>query len=103
MADLDAKVAVELVYAEAQGAILKLVSLPPGSRVADALLLAAQDSRFEAVDLTDAALGIWGLVVGRDQILNDGDRIEIYRPLAEDPKTARRNRARGAARTPKNS
>ena len=100
MADLDAKVTVELVYAQAHGAILKVVSLAPGSNVADALLLAAQDLRFASVDLADSTLGIFGSVVGRDQILQDGDRIEIYRPLAEDPKTARRNRARSAARSP---
>jgi putative ubiquitin-RnfH superfamily antitoxin RatB of RatAB toxin-antitoxin module len=33
-------------------------------------------------------------VVQRDQLFRDGDRIEIYRPLAQDPKAARRKRAR---------
>jgi putative ubiquitin-RnfH superfamily antitoxin RatB of RatAB toxin-antitoxin module len=98
MADLRASVTVEVVYAQAERAIRKVVSLPCGSRVADALLEAAGDARFESVDLGDATLGIWGLIVGRDQVLADGDRIEIYRPLAEDPKTARRNRARGLQR-----
>ena len=98
MAEGGGCVAVEVVYAQTERAISKVVSLPSGSRVADALLAAAADPNFESVDLGDATLGIWGLVVGRDQVLTDGDRIEIYRPLAEDPKTARRNRARRAAR-----
>jgi putative ubiquitin-RnfH superfamily antitoxin RatB of RatAB toxin-antitoxin module len=31
-------------------------------------------------------------VARRDQPLKDGDRIEIYRPLMEEPKLARRKR-----------
>jgi hypothetical protein len=38
-------------------------------------------------------VGIFGKVARRDVKLRDGDRIEIYRPLQEEPKLARRNRA----------
>lgn len=41
----------------------------------------------------DAPVGIWGKVQARDKPLRDGDRVEIYRPLVADPKTARRKRA----------
>jgi putative ubiquitin-RnfH superfamily antitoxin RatB of RatAB toxin-antitoxin module len=84
---------VEIVYAEPQRTLLKRLSLPQGARVADALLLAAGDVQLSGVDLGRATLGIHGQVVQREQILRDGDRIEIYRPLAQDPKTARRKRA----------
>ena len=36
--------------------------------------------------------GIWGRKVGPDQVLRDGDRVEVYRPLRVDPKVARRER-----------
>lgn len=36
--------------------------------------------------------GIWGKPVKPGQVLKDADRIEIYRPLKVDPKTARRER-----------
>lgn len=36
--------------------------------------------------------GIWGRRVRLDHRLADKDRIEIYRPLRVDPKTARRER-----------
>jgi putative ubiquitin-RnfH superfamily antitoxin RatB of RatAB toxin-antitoxin module len=98
MADSDAPIEVEVVYAQAQHAVVKRVALPAGSRVGDALLLAAADAAFDCVDLSHATLGIYGVMVGRDQILTDGDRIEIYRPLAQDPKSARRNRARAGRR-----
>ena len=43
--------------------------------------------------MANATVGIFGKVAQRDRPLKNGDRIEIYRPLAEEPKLARRNRA----------
>lgn len=45
--------------------------------------------------------GIWGRVCAANTFLQDGDRVELYRPLTVDPKVARRERfiqqgARGA-------
>jgi putative ubiquitin-RnfH superfamily antitoxin RatB of RatAB toxin-antitoxin module len=37
---------------------------------------------------------VFGKAVSADQGLGEGDRVEIYRPLTADPKTARRQRAR---------
>jgi len=39
------------------------------------------------------AVGIFGKRVDLDHRLAEGDRVEIYRPLAMDPKEARRQRA----------
>jgi putative ubiquitin-RnfH superfamily antitoxin RatB of RatAB toxin-antitoxin module len=89
---------IEIVYAEPQCAIIKDLRLPVGSCVADVLRLAALDPDFDAVDLVKSAFGIFGRRVQADQILKDGDRIEIYRPLAADPKTARRARAKQLGR-----
>lgn len=36
--------------------------------------------------------GIWGKKAQPDTTLHDGDRLELYRPLLVDPKTARRLR-----------
>ena len=47
-----------------------------------------------AVDISTQAVGIWGRVAGLETELAEGDRVEIYRPLAMDPKEARRLRAR---------
>jgi uncharacterized protein len=84
---------VEIAYAEPQRAIVKALRLPAGSCVADALRLAALDQDFAGVDFANAAHGIFGRPVPAGQPLENGDRIEIYRPLAADPKTARRARA----------
>jgi uncharacterized protein len=84
---------IEIVYAQPQRSVVKRLSMPQGTLIADALKLAAADRDFFGIDLSGSAVGIFGKVVQRDQPLKDGDRIEIYRPLAEEPKLARRKRA----------
>ena len=66
------------------GAQARSVSLPAGATVRDALAA----SGFEG-----HAVGIFGKRVDLGHRLADGDRVEIYRPLATDPKEARRQRA----------
>jgi uncharacterized protein len=87
---------VEIVYAQPQRSIAKSLSLPPGALIADALKLAGQADDFQDMDLASATVGIFGQVASRDRPLKDGDRIEIYRPLLEEPKLARRTRAKKA-------
>jgi putative ubiquitin-RnfH superfamily antitoxin RatB of RatAB toxin-antitoxin module len=90
---------VEIVYAQQQRSIVKSVKVAPGALIADALRLAALDEDFQGVDLVNATVGIYGSVASRDRPLKDGDRIEIYRPLAEEPKLARRKRASRSGRS----
>jgi putative ubiquitin-RnfH superfamily antitoxin RatB of RatAB toxin-antitoxin module len=84
---------VEIVYAQLQRSIIKSLLLSPGASIADALAEVALDLDFLGVDLANSPVGIFGKVARRDVKLNDGDRIEIYRPLQEEPKLARRKRA----------
>jgi putative ubiquitin-RnfH superfamily antitoxin RatB of RatAB toxin-antitoxin module len=60
-------------------------------------LQAAQQSgitgKFEGIDLENSKLGIFSKVVAPSQVLRDGDRVEIYRPLIADPKEVRKARA----------
>ena len=44
-------------------------------------------------DFEHASFGVFGKVQPRDFVLQDGDRIEIFRPLTFDPKASRRRRA----------
>ncbi len=92
-------ICIEIVYAQPQHSIVKTLRLPPASSIADALAAAVADPDFAAVDLSQAAVGIFGKVARRDQPLKDGDRVEIYRPLLEEPKLARRRRLSKAGRS----
>jgi putative ubiquitin-RnfH superfamily antitoxin RatB of RatAB toxin-antitoxin module len=86
---------VEVVYAVAEAHDATLVELPAGATVGDALEASGIGKRHPGIDLSQ--LGIFGRRVGRDARLADGDRVEVYRPLALDPKEARRRRARRGA------
>jgi uncharacterized protein len=94
---------IEIVYAEPHRAIVKVLSIAAGSRITDALRLAALDPDFSGVDLANSPVGIFGKATGAEHALKDGDRIEIYRPLAADPKTARRARVQQARKKPPQS
>ena len=89
-------ITVTVVLAFAGRAVEVEVRLPEGATAADAL---ARFPPHEAagVALASAPVGVWGRRVERDHALADGDRVEIYRPLVADPKSARRRRARRPA------
>jgi putative ubiquitin-RnfH superfamily antitoxin RatB of RatAB toxin-antitoxin module len=87
-------ICIEIVYAQPQRYVVRSLSVAQGAVIADALGLIASDPEFLDIDLAGSAVGIFGKVVHRDQPLKDGDRIEIYRSLVEEPKLARRQRAK---------
>ncbi len=69
------------------------LQLTTGSTLADAIALSGLPDRFEGFELDPARVGIFGQKAKLEQVLRDGDRVEIYRPLIADPKEARRQRA----------
>jgi hypothetical protein len=85
------KLRIEVVLAlPARQRVVRVV-LDEGATAADALEAAGMSDGF-------TALGRHGTAIGRGTVLKDGDRIELLRPLREDPKEARRRRAHSAAR-----
>jgi putative ubiquitin-RnfH superfamily antitoxin RatB of RatAB toxin-antitoxin module len=84
---------VEVVYATEKRQEIVKVGVPQGATVDDAI----EESRLlvlfpgESLDLCQT--GIWGRLVERTQVLHDGDRVELYRQLLNDPRMARRERA----------
>jgi uncharacterized protein len=94
-----APIRIEIVYAEPHRAIVKALSLAAGSQIADALQLAALEPAFSGVDLFNSPIGVFGRAAGKEYVLKEGDRIEIYRPLAADPKAARRSRVQQARKS----
>jgi putative ubiquitin-RnfH superfamily antitoxin RatB of RatAB toxin-antitoxin module len=65
-----------------------------GTNAAEAIALSGLQQRFAEIDFTAAPLGIWSRPCGRDTVLREGDRLEVYRELRADPKEMRRKRAR---------
>jgi uncharacterized protein len=94
-------IGIEVTYAEPHRAVVKAYRLTLPATVGDALRLAAADPDFAGIDFAGSAVGIFGRVSALSQVLAAGDRVEIYRPLAADPKAARRARARESRKNPK--
>ncbi len=94
------RVSVALALPHRQ-AVLAL-ELSPGATVGAALLAAQPLAEAAGLgsgagfDWERGAVGIFGLGCARSQLLQDGDRVELYRALPTDPKENRRRRARGS-------
>jgi sulfur carrier protein len=92
---------IEIVWIGQDGAKSRDYQVEAPCTVGAALQLAALDKEFLHAGLATATVGVFGRIVNREENLSDGDRIEIYRGPAVDPKLARRARAgrsRGARR-----
>lgn len=83
---------VEVAYAKPCEQVLITVDLDIRATAGQAIRLSGLLECFPEIDLTTASIGIFGRTCALDQLLRAGDRIEIYRPLATDPRTARRER-----------
>lgn len=91
-----ADISVEVSYAEPQRAVVITVRLNAPVTVDDVLRIAAAHPEFAGIDVLHSATGVFGKPTTPGQLLDSGDRVEIYRPLAADPKSARRARAKEA-------
>jgi putative ubiquitin-RnfH superfamily antitoxin RatB of RatAB toxin-antitoxin module len=84
---------IEVVLAMPEKQELIRLDLAPDATVADAIEQSGIVAMFDGFELDKAKVGIFGQKVTMEQLLRDGDRVEIYRPLLIDPKEVRRQRA----------
>jgi len=84
---------VQVLLAWPDHYVSKDLDLAAGATVAEAVAAAALPGS-EQVD----AIAVHGVIARPQQVLQEGDRVELLRPLLADPKEARRRRATPAAR-----
>ncbi len=95
----DAPLRVSVALALPHWQLVLPLELGGGATVADALRVARPLAERAGLppgaglDWEQGAVGIFGLACARSQVLREGDRVELYRPLATDPKEGRRRRA----------
>ena len=88
---------VEVAYALPEKQAIVPVSVAPGTTALEAVQQSAIADQFEQLEISDRIkLGIFGKAVPLGQVLREGDRVEIYRPLHADPKEVRKARAAAA-------
>jgi putative ubiquitin-RnfH superfamily antitoxin RatB of RatAB toxin-antitoxin module len=86
---------VIVMYSPAPRQVLEWeLLLPDGATVRDAVLASGWRAAGAGQPVDAMEVGIWGRRCSLGQVLRDGDRVEVYRPLLVDPKVARRERFR---------
>jgi putative ubiquitin-RnfH superfamily antitoxin RatB of RatAB toxin-antitoxin module len=83
---------IGVCYAEADRQLWMRLEVPEGMSVGDAIERSGVLRRFPEIDLGKQKVGIFGKLVKLDSKVQDGDRIEIYRPITADPKTVKRRK-----------
>jgi len=86
------RIAVEVAYVGPEGQWLIALSLPAGSSARDAIETSGLREKLPPERFEPLKLGIFSTPIAPEQILREGDRVELYRALKVDPKDARRAR-----------
>lgn len=92
---LNKMLAIEVAYALPNKQKILAISVAAGTSVQAAALNSGIEKYFTGLNVATAKLGIFGKLVSKpaEQVVKQGDRIEIYRPLLADPKASRIRRA----------
>ena len=86
-------ITIEVAYATPEKQIVHKIKIDKRITVIEAIIASGIRVDFPEIDLENCKVGIFSKLTKMDAILNDKDRIEIYRPLIADPKEVRRQRA----------
>jgi putative ubiquitin-RnfH superfamily antitoxin RatB of RatAB toxin-antitoxin module len=87
-------ITVSVAYAKADENFWREQLLQPGACCIDAIEASGVLTEFPEIDLETQKVGIFGVVCGLDTQLQDGDRVEIYRPIKIVPENLERKRYR---------
>lgn len=87
----EALIPVRVAYALPGEQTVVALDVTPGTGPREALRRSGLLDRYPQIDPRTCVLGIFGRVVGEDYPLRAGDRVEVYRPLLNDPREARRD------------
>jgi putative ubiquitin-RnfH superfamily antitoxin RatB of RatAB toxin-antitoxin module len=79
---------VKVMYALPSGQFIVDVDAPEGVTAEEAVRLSGLLEKHPEIDLSVNKLGMFAKLVKADQVLQEGDRVEIYRPLPKKPRDA---------------
>lgn len=89
----EAGLSIEVVYATAEHQWLLACVVPAGTTAREALRQSHLAEQVPGLDIEACPVGIFGKVVSGQHLVEEGDRLEVYRPLIADPKEVRKQRA----------
>ncbi len=79
---------ISVVYALPNEQFLEELDVAGGTTAEEAVHMSGMSDNHPEIDLSVNKLGIFAKLVKGDQVLRDGDRVEIYRPLPRKPRDA---------------
>lgn len=91
-------ITVEVACALPARQVVRALTVPAGCTARQAVERCGIAEDFPELAVSTLRLGIYSKAVEDSHLLQDGDRVELYRPLLLDPKEARRQRAEKAKR-----
>jgi putative ubiquitin-RnfH superfamily antitoxin RatB of RatAB toxin-antitoxin module len=94
-----ARVTVSVCFAQPDAVFLKTLAVTDGSTIAQAIEASGLLQACPEVDPATMRVGVFGKLKTPDTVVRDGDRVEVYRPLVADPKSARHKRVMRTRRT----
>lgn len=84
--------AIEVALATPRKQRIIALEVTPGTTCREAVAQSRIGHEFPDIDVLKAPLGVYGEVCEPDAQVEEGDRVEIYRPLLLDPREQRRQR-----------
>lgn len=84
---------VEVVFGVPERQDLVTVEIAAHASCADAIARSGVVASFPDIDLASLPIAVWGRPASATDEVKEGDRVEILRPLAIDPRDARRRLA----------
>ena len=79
---------ISVVYALPHEQFLEQLDVAEGTTAEEAVNMSGLPEKHPEIDLSVNKLGIFAKLAKADQILHDGDRVEIYRALPRKPRNA---------------
>ena len=81
---------VGVAYADKFKQVWLKLEVPDGCSVSEAIEHSGMLDQFPEINLERQKVGIFGKVTRLDATVQEGDRIEIYRPITADPELVER-------------
>jgi putative ubiquitin-RnfH superfamily antitoxin RatB of RatAB toxin-antitoxin module len=85
---------IEVAYAAPNKQVILKVEIEQGSTLEDAIQQSGILIEFPEIKLAQSTIGVFSKKRQLSDLVQQGDRIEIYRSLTIDPKEARRAKAK---------
>ncbi|ASF46044.1 RnfH family protein [Methylovulum psychrotolerans] len=83
---------VGVCYAEVDRQLWMRLEVPEHSTVEEAINLSGVLKLYPEINLATQKVGIFGKIATLSTPVQDGDRVEIYRPITADPQQVQRRR-----------